>query len=159
MTGPFYQHKSNKIKIVFSVILIFIVILSVIPLIQENSNVVQNGVLNEEVVNKQHQRKLESNEQGGTAVYINTNIILKNKHDKARLLIQNSPYNTSPFYVELIDNSSGNILYKSDTINPGQYIKYDKLSNIDDNTEYECLAKFYINNSTTASVFVNVIVN
>ena len=83
----------------------------------------------------------------GVVLYINTNIVAKTADSPANLLIQNQGSNTATWKVFVRRNDTGECVYESDDIPPGDKIESAKLQVPLEAGTYPCTAEFHVKSS------------
>lgn len=141
--------KKAKQRIIKIGILVFLIILLLLLLFRCSydyqqpipDNRIEQGTIDLPSKDEAQQLVNETVEQGMFQVFMNTDISVTSENE-ANLLIQNSESNHYSAYVEIYKDNE--LLYKSDTIQPGYKLEYDKLQKDLDAGAYDCTAYFHV---------------
>lgn len=85
-------------------------------------------------------------------VFMNTNPVFENGYSKGNLLIQNVESNGTPFYVEIVDKKTDELIYRSYEVLPGYKIENAKLGKHLAKGSYDCIAYFNVLDKDTKEV-------
>lgn len=88
--------------------------------------------------------KGDSYNNDGVALYINSNIVVGNSQGQANLFIRNNKSNAEPWQVTIVDKDTGECVYESDMIAPGEKVDYAKLQVDLTPGVHSCTAEFHI---------------